>query len=1244
MEVDSKEEERLSNPPPNLPAPAISVIIPMYNAEEYISECLESILEQTFQSFEVIVVDDCSTDLSCEVVERYIPKFNNRLRLYHTEKNSAGCAVPRNVGLPFSTGEYIFFMDSDDILTKTGLEEMYSLAKEYDADVVYCERYYMSNGLGEDFLKNVHVATTGKVQAPPYIEKPTLETENLSERTQKILDRRYWPSCWLKLVRHDLLDKHRIVFSAVKPSEDDIWTFCLLFFAKKWLRVPNMVYIRRMRKDSIMGSEKTPYETIKFWLSPFLFGLRDLDNFMSRHEFFQKNPQQHYALLEFFFQGKLLSSLGYLRQLSSFDVYETIKNEFSKNLGDYDVLTSALCTHIFNREKVLAKTKRELEHTKKFTRPAVSIIVSMYNSEQYIGECLDSLLAQTMQDFEVIVVDDCSTDNSVTVVNSYMSKFNRQCLRLAKTSKNTGRPGEPRNIGIGLSRGEYLLILDSDDTITPDAVENMYSVAKKFNADVVTCEKFYWVPEEHWDDAEFRKQLKPHSYQLGGFVDEPTLITSDINERIRDCRKRRFLWELWDKLVRRDFMIEHRLRSQTIMGQDALVVYCLIFTAKTFVRVPYVINFHRDRKGSLYNSHNKESDSLKKLKAYFRTLNIAFNYLSDFLGNHEFFQKNFQVKNFALETYFRHIWNIYIKKAYGEVTAHDLKEVLLEEFGNANFMQFFFDNWIHSPEEKGSQKDYSKVIRKFQNYLTARIDVKLRSMAGDFQILSLSDENASVSKPAWFQKGGVGYSIQSYTGNLNFIAKASVDGKVLLDLRSIDVRDPDDKSKCIPYWIDYTKLIVNGKTVFDTVTPAWHDKSFNYNLDVKADEEIVVEVEWLPHRSDTNVTEASVREKISDIERLNAEIENLSTKTAELQRNNAELAQTIDNFAPCFTARFDVQLTLKESAKRKDFQITSVSDSTAKVTEAGWLPKNKVGYSINSHVGKIEFVAKASSDGLFRLELRGMDVRAPEDRSKRIPYWIDYTSLTINGETMLDKVTPVWHNKPCVYSLNMKADEEVVVQAEWAPHRNDTIASEALVREKVADIEKLSTEIENLTRKTTELQRDNADLTQTVENLSTKTTELQMTNANLAQIISNFAPYLTARIDVRLISEAEGCDLKVLSVSDDKARVSKPIRYRKDGSGCSITSYVGNLKMVVKSNADGQVQVTLRGKDVRKEDDRSKRIPYWIDYTALIVNEQTILDTVTPAWHNKPYRHNMEVKVGEEITIQVEWLPHRSDT
>ena len=102
----------------------------------------------------------------------------------------------------------------------------------------------------------------------------------------------------------------------------------------------------------------------------------------------------------------------------------------------------------------------------------------MYNAEKFIGECLTSLANQTFQDFEVIIVDDCSTDNSLNAALTFSKIFGER-LRLAKLSANSGCPGVPRNFALEAARGEYIFFLDSDDFLSGTALEELYTVAKK---------------------------------------------------------------------------------------------------------------------------------------------------------------------------------------------------------------------------------------------------------------------------------------------------------------------------------------------------------------------------------------------------------------------------------------------------------------------------------------------------------------------------------------------------------------------------------------------------------------------------------------------------------------------------------------------------------------------------------------------------------------------------------------------
>ena len=109
------------------------------------------------------------------------------------------------------------------------------------------------------------------------------------------------------------------------------------------------------------------------------------------------------------------------------------------------------------------------------TAPYFSIIVPMYNAEKYIRICVNSILMQTFQDFELIIVDDCSTDNSYKICNELYG--NNEKVRLFRHEKNQG-PGVARNLGIENSRGEYIFFIDSDDAIIPNALEKLHKATQ----------------------------------------------------------------------------------------------------------------------------------------------------------------------------------------------------------------------------------------------------------------------------------------------------------------------------------------------------------------------------------------------------------------------------------------------------------------------------------------------------------------------------------------------------------------------------------------------------------------------------------------------------------------------------------------------------------------------------------------------------------------------------------------------
>lgn len=127
----------------------------------------------------------------------------------------------------------------------------------------------------------------------------------------------------------------------------------------------------------------------------------------------------------------------------------------------------------------------------------ISIVIPVYNSEKYLNKCLDSILRQTMQDYEVIIVNDGSDDNSQSIICEYASRYPGL---FSFTNVENGGQGRARNLGIHMTSGEYIVFIDSDDYIAPEMLEVLYHRAKEKNADMVVCN--YIIVHENGDKEE----------------------------------------------------------------------------------------------------------------------------------------------------------------------------------------------------------------------------------------------------------------------------------------------------------------------------------------------------------------------------------------------------------------------------------------------------------------------------------------------------------------------------------------------------------------------------------------------------------------------------------------------------------------------------------------------------------------------------------------------------------------------
>ena len=320
-------------------SPKISVIIPMYNVEDYVGECLDSLLAQTFQDFEVIVVDDCSTDNSREVVKDYLPKFDGKLRLIESEENSGGCAVPRNIGMTYASGKYLFFLDSDDLIIKNAFAELYSLAEYFQADVVQCEKYYASD---TPRLKGA-LLTLKSFMRDDFVDRPTFETTNITRRIKNLHDRKYTWTAWSELLRREFMIENKIDFPVVKNIEDQIFTIYCLSCAKKFLLVPNVVNIYRYRPGSILHNGVGVQSHVRKWISSFITGFDCCDKFLQSLKFYQDHPDIRYLALDAIAQEVFRDLFRVYKKFDAVLFDEILREEFAKSSA-----TPAVASFLFN--------------------------------------------------------------------------------------------------------------------------------------------------------------------------------------------------------------------------------------------------------------------------------------------------------------------------------------------------------------------------------------------------------------------------------------------------------------------------------------------------------------------------------------------------------------------------------------------------------------------------------------------------------------------------------------------------------------------------------------------------------------------------------------------------------------------------------------------------------------------------------------------------------------------------------
>lgn len=456
-------------------APFVSVIIPVYNAEKYLRECLDSVVNQTLRDIEIICVDDGSTDASPQILAEYASR-DPRVRVISQE--NAGVGPARNAGIRAARGEFVAFIDPDDLLPDESVyEALYFYAKEKRVRVC---------GGGVCSLAN-----DGKRYFPDASWGANVDQAFPREGFMRFADWQFDYGFYRYIFERRLLLDDEIFFPPYIRYQDP--PFCA-----RALEAAGTFYALR-RTTYVFRDWHTPDYTEPRRVCDQLRGVRDQLKFSRERDY----AKLHWLQLHRLFEEFKPHVLALAEREKNGESVPADQSAIAL-LREIDAIADIRLARRYEPAVPYYSVDAEFLHPE----IKVSVIIPVYNVEKYLRQCLDSVVNQTLKEIEIICINDGSPDNSLSILQEYAKRDSRFVI---VDQENQG-VGRSRNTGIRKARGEFVCFMDPDDWYPePDILETLYSTAKRER--VCICGGSL---EEHKPDGTVVRDFNPNASNWGG--------------------------------------------------------------------------------------------------------------------------------------------------------------------------------------------------------------------------------------------------------------------------------------------------------------------------------------------------------------------------------------------------------------------------------------------------------------------------------------------------------------------------------------------------------------------------------------------------------------------------------------------------------------------------------------------------------------------------------------------------------
>lgn len=351
----------------------------------------------------------------------------------------------------------------------------------------------------------------------------------------------------------------------------------------------------------------------------------------------------------------------------------------------------------------------------------VSVIITAYNAQEYLAQCLDSIRNQTLRDIQIICVDDGSTDRTPEILDKYAALDSR----IIAVHQKNGGAGAARNHGLTYATGEYLSILDADDFYEPDMLETAYRLATENQADIAVfrCD-LYREATDTFAPCEFsiHNRLLPQ---------KSPFAATDVQQDVFKL----FVGWAWDKLFRRSFVEQYHLRFQEQRTtNDMLFVFSAMLLAQRIVTTQQVLAHHRQAEGTLSVTREKSwmcfYNALTALRSNMQQWGIYSRFEQDFI-------------NYCLHF---SLWNLNtLKEPTHTLLYNKLREEWFADLGIQDHPQEYFYH-------RGEYNQY-RDIHRYTSAQLKRVQEKRRKQAQSRNILMRGIR--------CLQENGIGYTLRN---------------------------------------------------------------------------------------------------------------------------------------------------------------------------------------------------------------------------------------------------------------------------------------------------------------------------------------------------------------------------------------------------------------------------------------------------------------------------------------------------